>query len=93
MFLQTVQKNNHKIITTFRLMIKRIFIRNCCGSNDFVDDFKSVSFVILDHCVLSKNTVTERDLIKLSKSIDKKGSNLLTDNFHCFSGNRHMKNI
>ena len=73
-------------------MIKKTFVRNCCGSDDFIDNFKSLSFIIFDHYVLSKNTVTERDLIKFNKSIDKKGSNLLTDNFYCSFDNRHMKN-
>ena len=90
--LQTVQKNSHKIIATFRLMTKKTFIKNHCGSDSFIDNFKSSDFVILDHCVLPRDTVIKKNLTRLSKSINKKGSDLLTDNFHCFSSNRHTKN-
>ena len=92
MFLQTVQENSHKIVTIFELMIKRIFVKDCCGSNSLIDDFKNIDLIILSHCVLPRDTITERDLIKLSKSTDKKGSDLPADNFHCSSSNRHMKN-
>ena len=92
MFLQTVQKNSHKIITTFKLMIKKIFIRNHHNSNSLVDNFKNMSLILLSHHILLKDTVTERDLTRLSKSIDKKKSDLLTDNFHCSFSNRHIKN-
>ena len=74
-------------------MIKKIFVKDCCGSNGLIDDFKSAGLIILSHCVLLRDTVTERDLTRLSKSTDKKRSDLLTDNFCCSSGNKHMKNI
>ena len=90
--LQTVQKNSHKIIATFGLMTKRIFVKNHHGSDSFIDNFKNPDLVILDHHILPKDTVTERDLIKLSTSTDKKGNDLLIDNFHCSFSNRHKKN-
>ena len=90
--LQTVWENSHKIITTFGLMTKKIFIRDCCGSNSLIDNFKSMGLVILSHHILPKDTVTKRDLTKLSKSTDKKGSDLPADNFHCSFSNKHMKN-
>ena len=90
--LQTIQKNSYKIVATFRLMAKRIFVKNCYSSNSLVDNFKSMGLILLSHCILSKNTVTERDLTKLSKSTNKKESDLSTDNFHCSSDNKHMKN-
>ena len=92
MLLQTVQKNSHKIVATFELVIKRTFIRNCHSSNGFVNNFKSSGLVILNHHILSKDTVTERDLTRLSKSTDKKGSDLSANNFCCSSGNKHIKN-
>ena len=92
MLLQIVQKNNHKIITTFGLVIKRIFVKDCCGSNGFIDNFKNAGLVILSYHIFLKNTVTEKNLIRLSKNTDKKGSDLSTDNFYCFSDNRYMKN-
>ena len=92
MFLQTVQKNSHKIVTIFKLMIKKIFIKDCYSSNSLINNFESTDFIILDHCVLPKDTVTEKNLTRLSKSTDKKESDLLTDNFHCSSGNKHIKN-
>ena len=73
-------------------MIKKIFIKNCHSSNNLINDFKSANLVLLSYCVLSRNTVTERDLIRLNKSTDKKKSDLLTGNFHCSSDNKHMKN-
>ena len=73
-------------------MIKRTFIKDCHSSNDLIDDFKSVGLVILSHHILPRDTVTERDLIRLSKSINKKRSDLSADNFHCSSDNRHIKN-
>ena len=92
-FLQTVWENSHKIVAIFELMIKRIFVKNCCSSDSFIDNFKNLDLVILSHYVLPRDTVTERDLTRLSKSTDKKGSDLPADNFHCFFSNRHMKNI
>ena len=74
-------------------MIKRIFVKDCHGSNSLIDNFENTSLVILDHHILPRDTVTERDLTRLSKSFNKKGSDLLTDNFYYFFGNRHMKNI
>ena len=73
-------------------MIKKIFVRNYCGSDDFIDNFKSLSLVILSHCILPRDTVTERDLTKLNKSTDKKRNDLLTDNFCCFFNNKYIKN-
>ena len=73
-------------------MIKRIFVKNCCSSNSLINDFENTDLIILSHYVLLKNTVTERDLTRLSKSTDKKGSDLSADNFHCSSDNKHMKN-
>ena len=73
-------------------MIKRTFIRNCCGSNSFVDDVKNSGLVILSHHVFSRDTVTEKNLTRLNKNTDIKRSDLLTDNFCCFSDNRYMKN-
>ena len=73
-------------------MIKKIFVRNCCGSNNFVDDFENVGLVLLSHHILSKNTVIKRNLTRLSKSTDKKRSDLSADNFHCSFSNKHIKN-
>ena len=73
-------------------MIKRTFVRDCCDSNSLINDFKSADLVILNHHILLKNTVTERDLTRLSKSTDKKGSDLLIDNFYCSFSNKHIKN-
>ena len=90
--LQTIWENSHKIVAIFELMTKRTFVRNCHGSDSFIDNFKSPGLIILSHCVLSRDTVTKRDLIKLSKSIDKKRNDLSADNFCCSFSNRHMKN-
>ena len=92
MLLQTVQKNSYKIIITFKLMIKKTFVKNCHNSNSLINNFKSTDFVLLDHHILLKNTVTEKDLIRLNKSTDKKRNNLSADNFHCSFSNKHMKN-
>ena len=73
-------------------MIKRIFIKDCCGSNSLIDNFKNTGLIIFDHCVLLRDTVTKRDLTRLSKSINKKRSDLSVDNFHCSFSNKHMKN-
>ena len=73
-------------------MIKKTFIKDCCDSNSLINDFKNTVLIILDYYILSKDTVTERDLTKFSKSTDKKGSDLLTDNFHCSFSNKHIKN-
>ena len=73
-------------------MIKRIFIKNCYASNNLIDDFKNTGLILLSYCILLRNTVTERNLIRLSKSINKKESNLLTDNSYCFFSNRYRKN-
>ena len=73
-------------------MIKKIFVRDCCSSNNLINNFKNTDLIILSHYILSKNTVTERDLTRLNKSTDEKGSDLLTDNFHCSSDNKHIKN-
>ena len=90
--LQIIQKNSHKIVITFKLMIKKIFVRNCCSNNNLIDNFKSTDLILLNHFIFLKNTVIEKNLIKLNKSIDKKRSDLLTDNFHYSSSNKHMKN-
>ena len=74
-------------------MIKKTFVKNCHSSNSFIDDFKNTGFVLLDHHVLLKDTVIERDLIRLSKSTDKNQSDLSADNFHCSFSNKHIKNI
>ena len=92
MLLQIVQKNSYKIIIIFGLVIKRIFVKNCCSSNSLVDNFKSADFILLSYCVLSRDTVIKRDLIRLSKNINKKGSDLSANNFHYSFSNRHMKN-
>ena len=73
-------------------MIKRTFIRDCYSSNSFIDNFENIGFIILNYHIFSKNTVIERNLTRLSKNTDKKGSDLLTDNFHCSFDNRYIKN-
>ena len=73
-------------------MIKKTFVRNCHSSNSLVNDFKNTNLILLSHHILLRDTVTKRDLTRLSKSTDKKRSDLPADNFHCFSSNKHIKN-
>ena len=73
-------------------MIKRVFVKNCCSSNDLINNFKSTNLILFSHCIFLRDTVTERDLTKLSKSTDKKRSDLSIDNFHYSFSNRYIKN-
>ena len=74
-------------------MIKKIFIRDYHSSNSLIDNFKNTDLILLNYHVLLKNTVIKRNLIRLSKSTDKKRSDLSVDNFYCFFSNKYIKNI